>query len=146
MITIVLEPVTKPDAADTTDPRLSALTLLLDTPLPTLNIDSPSVEVTTTLNRGASTSAPSLDKQHQSDMTPYIAQAALLPGEGASVVLRVEVLPTGEPGRVEVDVSSGSRQVDQAAVDYARSQRWIAGRIDGVPQPMWIRWGVQFQA
>ncbi|MFL6605670.1 MAG: TonB family protein [Steroidobacteraceae bacterium] len=79
-------------------------------------------------------------------MTPFIARAALLPGEGATVVLRVEVLETGIPGRVEIDVSSGSNQVDQAAVSYARTQRWYAGRVDGLAHSVWIRWGVRLQA
>lgn len=62
------------------------------------------------------------------------------------MVLRIEILPTGEPGRIDVDVSSGSRQVDQAAIDYARLHRWYAGRNGDSPQTMWIRWGVRLQA
>lgn len=38
------------------------------------------------------------------------------------MVLRIEVLESGDPGRIEIDASSGSQQVDQAAVDYARIQ------------------------
>jgi TonB family protein len=79
-------------------------------------------------------------------MAPYVTQAALLPGEGATVVLRVEVLSTGEPGRIDVEVSSGSRQVDQASMDYARQLRWYAGHIADRAEPMWIRWGVRLQA
>jgi len=61
-------------------------------------------------------------------------------------VLRIEVLDTGEPGRIEVDASSGSAQVDQAAINYARTLHWYAGRMDGTPHAMWIRWGVRLQA
>jgi protein TonB len=69
-----------------------------------------------------------------------------MPGEGATVVLRIEVLPNGEPGRIEIDASSGSSQVDEAAMDYARAHRWYAGRDGQTPQAMWVRWGVRLQA
>jgi TonB family protein len=72
-------------------------------------------------------------------------QASPTPGEGATVVLRIEVLESGDPGRIEIDASSGSQQVDQAAVDYARIQHWYAGRANGTPRPMWVRWGVRLQ-
>jgi TonB family protein len=62
------------------------------------------------------------------------------------VVLRVEVLESGDPGRIQVDVSSGSQQIDQAAMDYARIQHWYAGRLNGVPHAIWIRWGVRLQS
>jgi len=75
-----------------------------------------------------------------------IAQAALLPGEGATVVLRIEVLTSGEPGRIEADVTSGSRQVDQAAIAYARQHYRYAGRVRELSEAMWIRWGVRLQA
>jgi hypothetical protein len=45
-----------------------------------------------------------------------------------------------------VDVTSGSRQVDQAAMDYARHLRWFAGRSNETPEAMWIRWSVRLQA
>jgi TonB family protein len=97
-------------------------------------------------NSRAAIATPSLRPDNPVSLTPYIAQAALLPGEGATVVLKIEVLANGEPGRIDIDTTSGSRQVDQAAIDYARQQRWYAGRVGDVPQPMWIRWGVRLQA
>jgi TonB family protein len=97
-------------------------------------------------NDSAAVVAPTLQGDGHSGIQPYLREAGLMPGEGATVVLRIEVLASGDPGRIEVDVSSGSRQIDQAAVDYARIQHWYAARANGAPRPMWIRWGVRLQA
>jgi TonB family protein len=111
-----------------------------------LHIEQPDIDFSTSPNESAGASAPIIKNANPADMGPFIARAALLHGEGATVVLRVEVLETGAPGRIEVDASSGSRQVDEAAVDYARTRRWVAGRVNGIPQTTWIRWGVRMQA
>jgi hypothetical protein len=80
------------------------------------------------------------------DPAPFARHAGLRPGEGATVVLRVEVLDSGAVGRVEVDVSGGSAEIDQAAAAYARSVPWIGGMIDGRSATLWVRWGVRLQA
>jgi TonB family protein len=75
----------------------------------------------------------------------YAAQAGLRAGEGATVVLRVEVLAFGELGRIEVDVSSGRRQVDDAAIAYARDWTWSGGLVNGQPHAVWVRVGVRLE-
>ena len=80
------------------------------------------------------------------DASGYARDAGLPPGNGATVVLRIEVLGTGELGRIEVDVSGGRREIDQAAIAYARAMPWIGGMVDGRRESMWIRWGVRLQA
>jgi TonB family protein len=89
---------------------------------------------------------PVLHGDGHSGMQLYLQQAGLQPGEGATVLLRIEVLESGAAGRIEIDASSGRQQVDQAAVGYARIQHWDAARINRVPRTVWIRWGVRFQA
>jgi TonB family protein len=71
------------------------------------------------------------------------AAAGLLAGEQATVVLRVEILPSGEVGQVVTELSSGSRAVDAAVEEYVRTLNWVAGRADGRPEAQWIRWGIQ---
>lgn len=127
-------------------PDLSRVTYMADQPTPALHIDSPAVDFDVSRNDGAAMAAPTLDASNLTDIAPYIARAALLPGNAATTVLRIEVLESGAPGRIEVDTSSGSRQLDQVAVDYARTQHWYAGRVKGVPHVMWIRWGVRLRA
>jgi TonB family protein len=90
--------------------------------------------------------APRANEDYPLDPRPYAEQAGLAEGEGATVVLRVEVLDSGLLGRVEVEVSGGRASIDAAAVDFARSTPWVAGCVDGRPLTMWIRWGVRLQA
>jgi len=115
-------------------PRLTALQL------PDTGIDF-SVE----RNTAAMVVAPTLEGDGQAGIQSYLRQTGLMRGKGATVVLRIEVLASGDPGRIVVDASSGSPQVDEAAVSFARIQHWYAGRMNGTPRPMWIRWGVRFQ-
>jgi hypothetical protein len=76
--------------------------------------------------------------------TAEFARSSGLPqGSGATVVLRVEVLGTGAVGQVEVDVSGGSRRIDQAAIAYVRILNWVGGRVEDKPETLWIRWGVR---
>lgn len=146
LTTLFLRPAIHEDDGTPPGPDLSMLVLPVEAPLPALDLDAPPIAYETARNEGAAIAAPSLRPDTAVSLEPYIAQAALLPGEGATVVLKIEVLATGEPGRIEIDASSGSRQVDQAAIDYARQHRWYAGRSGNDPQSMWIRWGVRLQA
>lgn len=110
---------------------------LYDVPIP--NLDRP-----TTVAMGVGTMVPQPADIYV-DPTPFAQQAGLPVGLGATIVLRLEVLGSGELGRVEVDVSGGSEAIDAAAVAYARAMPWLAGAIDGRPEAMWIRWGVHLQ-
>ena len=128
------------------DPDLSVPFRLVDLSVPTVHIEQPAIDAYTLRNEAARVAAPTLQPDARTQIASYVQQAALLPGEGATVVLRIEVLESGDPGRIEVDATSGSAQVDQAAVDYARTLHWYAGRMNGVPHATWIRWGVRLQA
>jgi len=97
-------------------------------------------------NAAAVIVAPQLLDADPPDMAPFARQAGLLPGESAVVVLRVEVLPDGHVGQVEVDVSSGSRQVDEAAVAYVQTLAWVPGRLHGMETSTWVRQGVRLAA
>jgi len=146
LTTIFLRPAIREADGLPPGPDLSMLVIPIDAPLPNLNLSALPIAYEVARNGGATIAAPTLRPDNAVALAPFIAQAALLPGEGATVVLRIEVLTTGEPGRIDIDASSGSRQVDQAAMDYARLHRWYAGRIGEHPQSMWIRWGVRLQA
>ena len=127
-------------------PDLSALVVQLDEHFTDLHIDQPSFDFEVARNGAAASAAPSLIGRTLMDMSPYVREAALSAGEGVTVVLRIEVLEDGTPGRIEVDTSGGSRQIDQAAIHYARTRHWNAGRVQGIAQAVWIRWGVRLQA
>jgi hypothetical protein len=125
---------------------LSRRLVLTRIQLTALSLDSPQIDFEVDRNPGSVISAPVLQTEGPTDIGPYIKKASLLPGEGATVVLRVEVLATGGPGRILVEATSGSWQIDQAAVDYARTRRWYAGRANGEARTMWIRWGLHLQS
>jgi TonB family protein len=95
----------------------------------------------------AATAAPKVDPSYAPvDTHSFAMRAGLTPGQGATVVLRIEVRPDGTSGRVIVEVSSGRPQVDAAAVDAARAEHWIPGVVGGEPKAVWIRWGIHLQA
>ena len=80
------------------------------------------------------------------DSKPFAIQAGLSSGQGATVVLRVEVLDDNEPGRILVEVSGGSAVIDAAAIAYARTMPWIGAVVDGKPVPMEVRYAVHLQS
>lgn len=79
------------------------------------------------------------------DPAPFARRAGLQAGQGATVVLRVEILGSGEVGRVEVEVSGGSEVIDRAAIEFVRALTWEGGMVDGRPTALWVRQGVRLQ-
>jgi TonB family protein len=137
----------KPKISDVGDSRgPDRLKLVVPAPLAAVHIQPPDISFFVSRNGAATMAAPTLEGDGRAGIEPYVAEAALPPGHGATVVLRIEVLDTGAPGRIVVEVSSGSPQADEAAVDYARLQHWYAGRMGGIAQTMWVRWAVRLQA
>jgi TonB family protein len=86
-----------------------------------------------------------IDASSQVPIAPFARSAGLHKGEAASVVLTVEVLPSGSAGVVTVARSGGSATIDAAAVAYVRALRWIAARSKGEPIAMRILFGVSLE-
>jgi TonB family protein len=111
----------------------------------TLQVGAEELDYSVDRNGSAAMVAPTLAGDGHLG-NPYLQQAGLAQGQGATVVLRIEVLASGDPGRILIETSGGNDQIDQAALGFARTQHWYAGRINGTPRPMWIRWGVRLQS
>ncbi|HOO38172.1 MAG TPA: energy transducer TonB [Deltaproteobacteria bacterium] len=62
---------------------------------------------------------------------PVYPRFSRIHGEEGTVVLLVEVLADGSPGKIEIVSSSGYRRLDKAAIKAVGSARFIAGRING---------------
>lgn len=92
--------------------------------------------------RQGGTIIPPRPSDPRMDSKSFAQQAGLAPGAEVTVVLRVEVRGDGSVGQVQVDVTGGSPQVDDAAIAYVRSLQWIGGRTGDQPDTIWIRWGV----
>jgi TonB family protein len=146
LVTTYIEPRVVKRGATVSGQNLSKISTLRTNSWPALHVDIPLIDYEVSRNAAAMLAAPTLDPEPAVDIYPYIIEAALLPGEGATVVLRIEMLADGSAGRIAIDVSSGSEHVDQAASDYARAHRWAPATVAGAAHSMWIRWGVRLQA
>ncbi|HPF27868.1 MAG TPA: hypothetical protein PK159_14885 [Steroidobacteraceae bacterium] len=94
----------------------------------------------------AENAAPVLDSSLAIDARPFAVQAGLVGGDEATIVLMVEVLADGQPGAIAVERSGGTAEIDAAAIDYARSLRWVPGRVGGIATSMKVRFGVHLQS
>lgn len=146
MTTWIIQPRIVP--AGTPDARKDAerLTLKIPNSIKRLDIAVPDINFAIERNDVAQVAAPIPAGLVGTDSRRFAQLAGLLPGEGATVVLRVEVLTSGVPGRIEVAFSSGAPSVDRAAIAYARTQRWSPGLVDGREQPVWVQYGVHLRA
>ena len=146
MLTVFIQPTVSSAASGGDSPDMSRVSFRVDTPMPPLQVDIPRIDFDVSRNVSAMSAAPSIEPYPAVDMRPFVRSAALLQGESATVVLRIEVLTDGSPGQIVVDVPSGSNQVDEACIAFARAHRWQPAILAGVPHAMWIRWGVRLQA
>jgi TonB family protein len=90
----------------------------------------------------ASRSAPQLDPTVKVDSAVFATRAGLSPGDAVTVVLSIEVLANGSTGNVEIVSGSGDSAVDAAAIDCARSLRWIPGTMDQEARTMRINYSL----
>jgi protein TonB len=67
-------------------------------------------------------------------------------GEEGTVILQVYVLDSGRAGEVKVGKSSGFPKLDEAAIkEVQRNWRFVPGKEDGKPVPMWHTFAVTFR-
>ena len=93
----------------------------------------------------ASASAPDYVARYLHNPAPaYPSQARRMGIEGR-VVLQVEILQNGNPGRVEIRQSSGHELLDQAAVKAVGGWRFDPARIAGAPISAWAEVPISFR-
>jgi protein TonB len=67
-------------------------------------------------------------------------------GEAGTVILAVYVLENGRAGEVKVQKSSGFPKLDEAALkEVQRNYRFVPGKEDGKPVPMWHTFAITFK-
>jgi protein TonB len=66
-------------------------------------------------------------------------------GHEGTVLLRVEILPNGRVGDVQIEHSSGFAKLDESATREAKRYRMRPGARDGVATTMWVRVPVSFR-
>jgi protein TonB len=88
---------------------------------------------------------PSFDAAYLSNPAPPYPQAARRAGQQGTVTLRVLVLRTGLPSRVELEKSSGSQLLDVAAQDAVRGWLFVPARRGTDPVESWVLVPVVFR-
>ena len=66
-------------------------------------------------------------------------------GYQGEVLLRVEVLPNGRVGQIEIKKSSGYDILDQSALTTVRRWKFIPARKGEVAIPFWVNIPIKFQ-
>lgn len=75
---------------------------------------------------------------------PYPWQARRMGVEGR-VVLHVEILQSGDAGRIEIRHSSGHEMLDQAAINAVSGWRFAPARVSGAPITAWADVPISFK-
>jgi TonB family protein len=76
---------------------------------------------------------------------PLYPSEARRRGYEGEVVLKVEVLPNGRVGQIEVKCSSGYELLDQSALTTVRQWKFVPARKGENPIPLWVNIPVKFQ-
>jgi protein TonB len=87
---------------------------------------------------------PQLDARYPFTEPPYPTSEIRMGHEG-TVWLRVQILPSGRVGAVEIERSSGFVRLDESAMREARTWRMKPGTHDGVATAMWTVVPIKFQ-
>lgn len=81
---------------------------------------------------------PAFRAEYLRNPPPIYPLRARRDGVEGTVMLRVLVTAAGAPGKVEVDVSSGSEALDRAAQDAVRSWRFVPARRGDAAVDAWV--------
>jgi protein TonB len=93
----------------------------------------------------AKVTPPSLDAAYLSNPPPGYPPAARRAGEQGTVTLRVLVMRSGLPSRVDIEKSSGSRLLDTAARDAVWGWRFVPARHGTDLVEQWMQVPVRFR-
>ena len=83
--------------------------------------------------------------KHAENPKPVYPQEAREKGFKGEVLLRVEVLPHGHVGQIEVKRSSGHEILDQSALSTVKKWKFIPARKEGVAIPAWVNIPIKFE-
>lgn len=110
---------------------------------------APAVSVASAPAALAATAAPRIElPSTQADYLnnpkpPYPPLSKRLREEG-KVVVRVLIEPDGTASKAEIRTSSGFDRLDQTALQTALRWRYVPGKRNGTPEPMWFNVPINF--
>lgn len=87
---------------------------------------------------------PSSDADYLNNPKPAYPAMSKRLGEQGKVLVRVFIGTDGHPDRAEIKRSSGYARLDASALEYIMKCRFVAGKVNGVPQPMWYEAPVNY--
>lgn len=80
---------------------------------------------------------PSSNAAYLNNPAPSYPSVSKRMGEQGKVLLRVYINEQGQPEKIEIKQSSGFDRLDDAAINTVRQWKFIPGKHNGVPEPMW---------
>jgi TonB family protein len=93
-------------------------------------------------SRGGGNGARPRYAENPKPLYPQGAKEKRYEGE---VVLRVEVLTSGQVGQIEIKESSGYELLDRSALTAVKKWRFIPAKKDETPIPLWVNIPIKFQ-
>ncbi|HEY0876984.1 MAG TPA: energy transducer TonB [Zeimonas sp.] len=105
----------------------------------------PDVAPAPSIASAAPVSAPRFDAAYLRNPAPEYPRASRRLGEQGRVVLRVRVEPDGSPSQLEVQRSSGSPRLDDAALDAVRRWSFVAARRGDEKVAAWVLVPMEFR-
>ena len=88
---------------------------------------------------------PSANAAYLKNPAPEYPQMALRRGWEGTVLLRVEVLPSGKPGQIQIQKSSGRDALDAAALAAVKRWSFVPAKQGDVAQAGWVSVPIDFK-
>jgi protein TonB len=88
---------------------------------------------------------PSANAAYLKNPAPEYPQMALRRGWEGTVLLRVEVLPSGKPGQIQIQQSSGRDALDAAALAAVKRWSFVPAKQGDVAQTGWVSVPIDFK-
>ncbi|WP_176507567.1 energy transducer TonB [Pseudomonas urethralis] len=88
---------------------------------------------------------PSANAAYLKKPAPEYPQMALRRGWEGTVLLRVEVLPSGKPGQIQIQQSSGRDALDAAALAAVKRWSFVPAKQGDVAQAGWVSVPIDFK-
>ncbi|WP_313713344.1 energy transducer TonB [Pseudomonas sp.] len=88
---------------------------------------------------------PSANAAYLKNPAPEYPQMALRRGWEGTVLLRVEVLPNGKPGQIQIQKSSGRDALDAAALAAVKRWSFVPAKQGDVAQAGWVSVPIDFK-
>jgi protein TonB len=88
---------------------------------------------------------PTKDADYLNNPKPPYPRRSKLRGEEGTVIVRLYIDVDGSASNAEIAVSSGYVLLDRAGLQAASHWKYVPGKRDGVPVPMWGTVPVKFE-